>query len=351
MGVTVRELARRVGGDVQGNPEVLISGANSLQKAGPAEITFAADESHLRSLKASSAGACIVPRSISAEAAHSCQGVTLILVDQPQAAFSVVLQEFRPQRARPQIGISPAAHVCPTAKFGADCNVFPGAYVGEGAVVGDRCDIHPGAVVGDDCRLGNDCVIYPNAVLYAGVMLGDRVILHAGAVLGADGFGYRFEGGRFHKIPQLGSVLVQDDVEIGACTTIDRGMIGPTVIGEGTKLDNLIMIGHNCELGRHNAFASQVGLAGSVTTGDYVRCAGQVGIADHVHLGKGSTLLAKAGVHRDIPDGSTCVGIPAEDERDAMRTHLASRKVPELRKQVAALAAQVEILLRQREAA
>src|SRR4029077_11717067 len=146
------------------------------------------------------------------------------------------------------------------------------------------------------------------------------------------------------KTPQRGSVEIGDDCEIGACTTIDRGMIGGTVIGEGTKLDNLVMIGHNCELGRHNAFASQVGLAGSVTTGDYVRCAGQVGVADHVHLGRGCTLGAKAGVHKDIPEGETQIGYPSRPEQEQLRIVMATGKVPEMRKQLRELEARVEEL-------
>jgi UDP-3-O-[3-hydroxymyristoyl] glucosamine N-acyltransferase len=200
--------------------------------------------------------------------------------------------------------------------------------------------------VGRDCQIGDDCVLYANAVLYHDVRLGKRVIIHAGAVLGADGFGYRFRNGRYEKIPQLGWVEIEDDCEIGACTTIDRGMIGATVIGEGSKLDNLVMIGHNCELGKHNAFASQVGLAGSVTTGEYVRCAGQVGVADHVHLGRGSTLGAKAGVHKDIPEGDTQIGYPARPEHEQLRIVMATGKVPEMRKQIRALEARLEELTR-----
>jgi len=195
--------------------------------------------------------------------------------------------------------------------------------------------------------LGDDCLIYPNVVLYAGVQIRSRVIIHANAVIGADGFGYRFREGRYQKIPHLGWVSIEDDVEIGAATTIDRGMIGATVIGEGTKLDNLVMIGHNCELGKHNAFASQVGLAGSVTTGDYVRCAGQVGIADHVHLGTAAVFGAKAGIHKDMEAGKTYLGAPATEEQDQMRILMSLRKVPELRAHFRQLEKQVADLQQQ----
>ena len=160
----------------------------------------------------------------------------------------------------------------------------------------------------------------PNAVLYDDIIVGNRVIIHAGCVIGADGFGYRLVDGRHERIPHFGTVRIEDDVEIGANTTIDRAMVDETVIGQGTKLDNLVMIGHNCEIGRHNLFVSQVGLAGSVTTGDYVVCAGQVGIADHVHLGSRSVLEPKAGVHKDVPDGERHVGVPAIPEADCYRS-------------------------------
>src|SRR5204862_5130966 len=153
----------------------------------------------------------------------------------------------------------------------------------------------PGAVVGRDCRLGDDVTLYPNAVLYDGTVLGDRVIVHGNAVLGADGFGYRFHDGRHVKVPQLGHVEVGDDVEIGACTTIDRGTFQATRIGAGTKIDNLVQVGHNCQIGQHNILVSQVGIAGSTTTGNYVVMAGQVGVADHLHIGDGASLGAQSG--------------------------------------------------------
>jgi UDP-3-O-[3-hydroxymyristoyl] glucosamine N-acyltransferase len=256
-------------------------------------------------------------------------------------AFIDTLQLTRPQRARAKIGVSPLAVIAASAVIGPDCNIHPGAYIGEDAVIGAGCDIYPGVVISADCRLGDHCTVYPNAVLYPQIVVGNRVIIHASAVLGADGFGYRFQQGRYSKIPQLGNVEIHDDVEIGACTTIDRAMIGSTTIGEGTKLDNLVMIGHNCELGKHNAFASQVGFAGSVTTGDYVVCAGQVGIADHVHIGDKAVLGAKSGVHKDMEGGKTYLGAPATEEQDQFRILMALRKLPELRKQLRDLESQV----------
>jgi len=338
------QLAQQVHGEVRGIADLEIHGVAAIEKAGPHEVCYAGDEKHLRMLAGSEAGACLVARKsrdsrLLAEARQS-----LVFVDDAQDAFISLLRVFRSEAARPNIGISPAAVVSPTAKIGPGCNVYPGVFVDENVIVGANCDLYPGVYIGRDCRIGNDCVLYPHAVLYHDVRLGERVIVHASAVLGADGFGYRFRNGRFEKIPQLGWVEVENDCEIGACATIDRGMIGATRIGEGTKLDNLVMIGHNCELGKHNAFASQVGLAGSVTTGEYVRCAGQVGIADHVHLGRGCTLGAKAGVHKDIPAGDTQIGYPARPEQEQLRIVMATGKVPEMRKTLRELESRVDEL-------
>jgi UDP-3-O-[3-hydroxymyristoyl] glucosamine N-acyltransferase len=213
--------------------------------------------------------------------------------------------------------------------------------VGDRTVIGRDCDIYPGAVIGDGCRLGDLVSIHPNAVLYADVVVGNRVAIHAGAIIGADGFGYRLVEGCHKKLPHFGTVRIEDDVEVGASTTIDRGMIGATVVGEGTKLDNLVMIAHNCELGKHNLFVSQSGLAGSVTTGNHVVCAGQVGVADHVHLGEGCVIGPKSGVHKDIPAGERCIGSPAAPESEARRTLMAQKYVPETRKQVRELTSRI----------
>ncbi|MGE5191153.1 MAG: UDP-3-O-(3-hydroxymyristoyl)glucosamine N-acyltransferase [Deltaproteobacteria bacterium] len=343
---TLGQLAVRVGGEVRGDAALEIHSAAALRKAGPHDISYAGDEKHLRTLAESRAGACMVGRKYRDSRLLDDASPSLLFVDDPQDAFITVLREFRGASPRPNVGISPAATISGSATIGPECNVFPGAFVDDNAVIGARCDLYPGVYVGRDSRIGNDCILYPHAVLYADVRLGDRVIVHASAVLGADGFGYRFRDGRFEKIPQLGWVAVENDCEIGACATIDRGMIGATVIGEGSKLDNLVMIGHNCELGKHNALASQVGLAGSVTTGDYVRCAGQVGVADHVHLGRGCTLGAKAGVHKDIPEGDTQIGYPARPEQEQLRIVMATGKVPEMRKALRDLEARVENLTR-----
>jgi UDP-3-O-[3-hydroxymyristoyl] glucosamine N-acyltransferase len=349
MVATLEKLAQRVNGEIVGNGALEIRGVAALEKAGPHDLSFAGDEPNLRKLATARAGACLIARSAAGSSAVQGAQPVLVLVDDPLEAFVATVQYLRPQPERARVGISPLAHVDPSAVIGTDTNIFPGAFIDAGAVIGRGCDLYPGVYVGRNCRIGEDCVLRPQVVLYSDVTLGNRVLIHAAAVIGADGFGYRFRAGRFEKIPQLGWVEIHDDCEIGAGTTIDRGMVGPTVIGAGTKLDDQVMIGHNCELGRHNAFASQAGLAGSVTTGDYVRLAGQVGVADHVHLGECCTLGAKAGVHKDIPAGETYIGYPARPEQEQLRIVMATGKVPDMRKQIRELEARLAKVITQLE--
>jgi len=341
MAITVAALAAWLDGEVLGNESLAIERAQSLSKAKPGSISFFVGK-RAAGLKPIAGAAVLVSRVFRAEVEQFADDSSaFILVGDPKDAFLRVAVRFAPRRTRPEIGISTHAFVSATALVGRDTNIHPGAHIGAAVVLGDRCDIHPGAVIGRGCRLGDDVVVHSNAVLYEEVIVGNRVILHAGAVIGSDGFGYRTVDGRHERIPHFGTVRIEDDVEVGANTTIDRAMVDETVIGQGTKLDNLVMIGHNCEIGRHNLFVSQVGLAGSVTTGDYVVCAGQVGIADHVHLGRGSVLGAKAGVHKDIPEGKRYIGIPAVPEADCYRSIMATQKLPEMKQQLRKLERQV----------
>ena len=348
MGHTVGSLASLVQGEVRGDAERAICNAAAIESAGPDAVTFVLDESHVSRLQACRAGAVILNAKIASGLA-AVAGTSLIVVSDPHAAFQQILPQFRKIRGRPARGISPQAHVSSSAKVGPNCYVGPGACIGDEVEIGTGCDIHPGAVIGPGCRLADDVIVYANAVLYQDVSLGNRVIIHSGAVIGADGFGYRFTGGRFVKIPQLGTVEIHEDAEIGACTTIDRGAIGPTIVGAGTKLDNLIMIAHNCELGKHNVFASQAGLAGSCTTGDYVRLGGQVGIKDHVRLNSGCMVGAKAGVHKDIPEGEIWIGYLATPEAEQKRLVFSLKRVPEMRDKVRAMEKQLALLTKQLE--
>lgn len=342
MEISVQILAQQQQAIVRGDGHRLISDVAPLATAAVSDVAFVESARQLKALEQSRAGAVFVTPDVANRA--NVPHITLLVVTDPFTAFMSVMAELRPARQLAAVGISASARVDPSARIAAGTEVHAGAYIGADVCIGEDCLILPGAILREGCVLGNQCVIHPNVVLYPDVRLGNRVILHANSVLGADGFGYRFVNGAFERIPHRGTVIIEDDVEVGACTTVDRGMIGPTVIGRGTKLDNLVMIAHNCQVGRHNAFASQVGLAGSVTTGDYVRAGGQAGVCDHVTVGNQVSLGGKCGVISDVPDGETYHGIPAGPEKEQLRSVLTLRKAPQVFEQVKQLQKQLLVL-------
>jgi UDP-3-O-[3-hydroxymyristoyl] glucosamine N-acyltransferase len=326
--VTLQQLAELVGGQLCGAGDVPITAARPLGEAGPGDITFLESDKHLHLLHDCRASAIV------ATAATPVNGLAAIRVADPLTAFVAIVRHLHGRPEPPVHGIDPRAAVHSSAQIGEQASVWPFASVGEGSVIGARCRLHSGVTIGRYCRLGDDVTLYPGVVLYDGTVLGHRVIVHANAVLGADGFGYRLHEGRHVKVPQLGHVEVGDDVEIGACTTIDRGTFQATRIGDGTKIDNLVQIAHNCRIGRHNLFVSQMGIAGSSTTGDYVVVAGQVGIVDHVHIGDRAMIGAKAGVTKDVAPGQRMLGAPATPERDQKRALMTLERLPEIRRDV-----------------
>jgi UDP-3-O-[3-hydroxymyristoyl] glucosamine N-acyltransferase len=324
--ISLGQLAALVQGKVIGDPEIAITSAKPVGEARAGDITFIEKEKYVGHLHGCQASAAVVPVSVPAN------GMAVIQVADPLAAFVTIVQHLQ-GRPTPRIhGIDPKAAVHATARVGPDASICPFAVIGEGTVVGARCRIHSGVVIGQNCRLGDDVTLYPNCVLYEGTILGNRVTVHANAVIGADGFGYRFHEGRHVQVPQLGYVEIGDDVEIGACTTIDRGTFGATRIGAGTKIDNLVMIGHNCRLGKHNLLCGQVGFAGSCSTDDYVVAAGQVGLADHLHIGAGAVLGAQCGLAKDVPAGQRVIGSPALPEHDQKRIFASMARLPDMRR-------------------
>ena len=345
MTVTVETLAEMLRAiEIRGNGEIVVENAASLDNAGPGEVPFVKDASKLKSLGTSTASAVILPKHLLDSLPEQDLPMSIIVVEDALSAFVQVLERFCPRHSLSRVGISATAVVDETAQIGENANIFPTAQICADVVIGKNCTIFPGAYVGSGCRLGDDVTLHPNVVLYDGVILGHRVTVHSSSVIGADGFGYQLVEGRHQRIPHFGTVRIEDDVEIGACTTIDRAMVGETLIGAGTKLDNLVMIAHNCEIGRHNLFVSQVGLAGSVTTGEYVVCAGQVGIVDHVHIGDAAVIGGRSGVHKDMPGGQSYLGTPAEPEADAIRILMVLRKLPDLRRRIIQLEQQIQIL-------
>lgn len=340
METSVSQLAALIGAEVQGDPDVRVTGVGSVDEARPGDVVLASNARFLETALNSPA-ACVVA---SPELCCLGNGKAFLLVANPVEAFAGVLQHFRGTESVPRPGIGAGAVVDSSAGLGKDVAIGANCYVGQDAVIGDGCVLFPGSYVGDGVRLGADCRLYPNAVVYTGCILGDRVILHAGAVIGADGFGYTCREQEHVKLPHAGIVEIGNDVEIGANSAIDRAKTGATVIGSGTKIDNLVHIAHNCKIGKNCAIVALVGIAGSVTIGDGVTLAGQAGVADHVTIEDGSVVAARAGVIGDLAKGSVVSGFPARDHRLEKRAQAARLHLPELVQRLKTLEAEVERL-------
>ncbi|MPZ75738.1 MAG: UDP-3-O-(3-hydroxymyristoyl)glucosamine N-acyltransferase [Deltaproteobacteria bacterium] len=305
-GKKLSELAEYVGGRVVGDDAVIISRISPIEEAGPGDITFLANPRYARFLTNSKASAIIVgPHVIDEQFTQLGRG--FLEVAQPYLAFAKILQLFAPV-AEYELEINSSAHIEPSAKIGESVSVYPHAYIGKHAIVGNRSILLPGVFLGEGVEVGDDCVLHPNVVVRERCRIGNRVILHAGVVIGSDGFGYAGTGDQRIKIPQVGVVEIEDDVEIGSNTTIDRATLGRTVIGRGVKIDNLVQIAHNVTIGEHSVIAAQVGIAGSTKVGKNVTLAGQVGVVNHIQIGDGATIGPQSGVPRSVPPGALLSG-------------------------------------------
>ena len=323
---TVSELAALVGGEVfSGSGDSVIEGPAALESAGPGEISFFAHPRYAADLRTTRAAAVLVPRDFAGETPAAC-----IRVDDPSAAFTRITREFLREPAPPPAGVHPSAVVHSGAQIAPDASLGEQAVVMPGAVIGPRSVVMAGGYIGAGARIGAACLLHPHAVVGHGCLLGDRVILHSGAVVGSDGFGYDTQDGRHTKIAQSGIVVVEDDVEIGANTTIDRARFGRTVIGEGTKIDNLVMIAHNVVIGKHCIVCAQVGIAGSARIGNHVILAGQAGLVGHIRIGDGAIVGAQTGVSNDIEPGARVVGSPPRPIGDWKRSIIRVDKLAEL---------------------
>lgn len=326
-GLTIADLHARLGGVVQGDPTVRLVGAASLERAGPDQLGFALGRKQLEAARASSAGALI----IGPELAEALPGRTCLVVAHPHAAFARALALLYPQ-ASAEAGVHPSAIVHPSARIESGVSIGPGCVIGAGAVIGARSRLGPNCILGDGVRLGADCLLHAQVTVCHGCVLGERVILHPGCVIGSDGFGNALEDGRWVKIPQIGRVVIGDDTEIGANTTIDRGALDDTVIGAGVRIDNLVQIAHNCVIGDHTAIAGCAGIAGSTRIGRHcliggaAMILGHIEICDHVTV-SGASFIGKS-IHRPGVYTSTQPHMPhAEWLRNAAQLrHLAEMR-------------------------
>lgn len=324
-GRSLADLAEAVGGQVVGDPRVVIEGVSSIDEAGPGEITFLGHPRYRKHLASCTASAVIV-----GHGSWSGTRLNLLRVDDPYRAFAQVHGLFHPPAAHDP-GVSPLAFVDPTAVVGPDASVYPHCYVGRRARVGEATVLMPGVVVGADARIGKGCVLHPNVTVEERCRIGDGVVLHAGVVIGSDGFGYAGQGPQRVKAPQTGVVELADHVEVGANTTVDRATIGSTRIGAGTKIDNLVQIGHNVVIGERCLILAQTGIAGSAVVGDDVVLAGQSGVKDHVEVGRRSVIGPRGGVVRSVPPGSVLSGLTlAAPHRQWLRVMQLLPKLPAL---------------------
>ncbi len=327
---TAADIARHLGGIVQGDGSVPLTGFAPAAGSKPGDLTFAENETYFARAEQSAAAAILV------DGEFTSAKKVIIRVPNARIAFAKVLPLFFPPPmfapgVHPSAVVAASAHIDPTAHVGPLC------VIGEQARIGARVVLQGGDHVGTGCQLGEDTHLFPNVTVYPRSQLGRRVSIHAGTVIGSDGFGYVLDEGAHRKVPQIGHVIIHDDVEIGANVTIDRGALGATVIGKGTKIDNLVQIAHNVVIGEHCLIVAQAGVAGSTKLGSHVTLAGQVGLAGHLKIGHGVTIAAQSGVMHDIPDGEKWFGYPAQPDRKAKRQMIAAQQLPELIRRVGEL--------------
>lgn len=339
--LTLSELAQWINGDiVRGGLDLSLTGMAALDAAGPHDVSFLGNEKYVGQFQETQAAAVIVPRGVTG----GPETTALIAVDNPTLAFSTVVRHFVEITKSFVPGVHPRAYVDPSATLDPEKTcVHPGAVIMAGAVVGDGSEIGPNSVIGAHAVLGRDCHIMANATVRERCVLGDRVILQPGVVIGSDGYGYQFSDGRHVKIDQVGIVEIGDDVEVGANTTIDRARFGKTIIGEGTKIDNLVQIGHNVVIGKHTLIVALTGISGSTKVGNYVTIGGQVGTAGHITIGDNAMLAARTGVSVSIPGGQTYSGSPARPFNEEMRHRATLRRLPKLVERVEAIEKLLEI--------
>ena len=328
MPYAVAEIAQWIGAVVDGDSGKQITGLAKIEEAGPGDLTFISNPRYEKHLLTTAAAAVLVAMDF------PTSDKTLLRCADPYFAFMTLVQKFYGAAPSLKAGVHPTAVIAEDAEIDPSAAISSHVVIGRGCRVGPNSQLHPGVVLGDGVTVGADCLLYANVSVREKCRIADRVIIHCGAVIGSDGFGFAFRDGRYHKIPQMGIVVIEDDVEIGANTTIDRATLGETVIRTGAKLDNLIQIAHNVEIGAHTAIAAQAGISGSTRVGKLVRMGGQVGLVGHIEVGDGAAIGAQAGVTKSIPANTFVSGYPAREHMTAKREEASVAKLPELLKRV-----------------
>ena len=327
------ELAEKLGVEMRlgdGFEDIAVTGINTLEEAGASELSFLSNPKYTGQLKTTGAGAVIV------RPEHASEVKRALVADEPYEVFARALTLFMRRQGSFQ-GVSHLAHIDCTAVIGEGCTIYPFAFIGPRASLGKGCTVFPGCYVGEDCVIGEGSILYPHVTLMAGTTIGTGCVLQPGVVIGAEGFGFiRVQDG-ISKIPQIGFAEIGDHVEIGANSTVDRAALSKTIVGEGTRIDNLVQIGHNVRMGKNCLIVAQVGIAGSTHVGDNVTMAGQAGLAGHLHIGSNVTIGPQAGVAKDIPDGKVVSGTPTMDYNTFLRMATLMPKIPELFKRVSSL--------------
>lgn len=324
---TLKELADLVGGTITDQPDLEITGITSIEDAGPGQLTFALGGTYLEKAAKSNAAAVIVPENI------VDFPKPILRVSNPKGAFAQLLELFSPQPSVTR-GVHPACVVHESAVIGQNVALMPCVVVERDTTIGDNTILYPGVYVGERAAIGENCIIYPNVTIREGCRIGDNVIIHSSTVIGSDGFGFVTLDGHHRKVPQVGIVVIEDDVEIGACVAIDRATTGETVVRRGTKIDNLVHLAHNVVIGEDCFIVAQTGIAGSTKVGHHVTFAGQTGCIGHVKIGDNCVFAAKCGIISDVPPNSFYAGFPARPHKEWLRTEASAHKLPDLMKKV-----------------
>ncbi|GBU07358.1 UDP-3-O-(3-hydroxymyristoyl)-glucosamine N-acyltransferase [Bacteroidales bacterium] len=343
MELNAKQIADILEGTIEGDADVKVNNFSKIEEGKPGTLTFLANLKYINYIYDTKASIALVDKDFKGEK-ELPPSLTLIRVENTYAALAILLKMVENKKVRKQ-GVHPKAFVCESTTIGhQEIYIGPLAYIGENVSLGENVSIYPQAYIGDNVSIGDNTIIYSGAKIYDNCSIGKNCIIHAGAVIGSDGFGFVMENGKYNKISQIGNVVIEDDVEIGANTTIDRAVIDSTIIHKGVKLDNLVMIAHNVEVGEHTAMAAQVGISGSTKVGSYCMLGGQVGLAGHIKIGNKVNIGAQSGIVSNIGDDRNIIGSPAIDVKNFFRSSIVFPKLPDMYKEIAQLHKEIELL-------